>query len=476
MRKLVILASVAAVGLLSAAAPAVESALRTIVDRTDVTAEEAVSRELAGTKGPIGHDHGAHEHGPVEDPARAGTADEVATDASDGVTLVSHFPFDGIDDLFSGGTDLAFDGKYVYAAQFGDAGGVHIFNATGHNPQKVGFFDCPGTQNDVAVLGDGLIVLGFHEGGQEGTDCEEPGGGVRIIDVSDPANPVERGNVLDIPGGTHTIKVHPELPIIYASPGGMATNGGGPLSDGGVQQIIDASDPDAPFVRSQFQPNPNGCHDVYLSVTDERDRDLIACVGLGESQLWDITDDPFAPRTIARIHNPLIFFDHSAAISDDGDLLVIGDENFGAHECEGGPTGAMFAYDISVPELPVLQGYFGIDRHPGDDPHISSSTIERETWCTAHQYDFIPGTRTMVASWYTGGMNVIDWSDPTSPQELAHYRLDGPAFENSNYWSAYWHDGYVYANDRGRGMDILHVEGLPGADDPKRAPRPRGRS
>lgn len=467
----------AAVGML-AAAPMPE-----LFQRTLVTPDEALARELAGQKGPLAADgsgldehgdHGldgidgapSHRHGPVDDPQLASTGDEMRTDASDGVTLRQHFPFDGIDDLFSGGTDLAFHGDLIFAPQFGDAGGVHIFQRSGPNVRQVGFFSCPGTQNDVAVLDADHIVLGFHSGGDPDSDCVEEGGGVRVIDVSDPRRPVERGNVLDIPQGTHTLKVHPEEPIIYASPGGIANSGG-------VQQIIDASDPDAPFVGGQFAPNATGCHDVSFSVTDQRDRDLVACVGLTESQLWDITDDPFEPETIARIVNPAIFFHHSAAISDDGDLLIIGDENFGAHECEGGPTGAMFAYDISNPQLPVPTGFFGIDRHGGDDPHVSSSTVDRSTWCTAHQYDFIPGSRVMVASWYTGGMNVIDWTDPMRPEELAHYRVDGPAFENTNYWSAYWHDGLVYANDRGRGMDVIHVPGLPDADHPSLARPPR---
>lgn len=41
---------------------------------------------------------------------------------------------------------------------------------------------------------------------------------------------------------------------------------------------------------------------------------------------------------------------------------MIGDENFTATECRGGPTGALFMYDITAPQVPVFQSYFGIDR------------------------------------------------------------------------------------------------------------------
>jgi hypothetical protein len=79
----------------------------------------------------------------------------------------------------------------------------------------------------------------------------------------------------------------------------------------------------------------------------------------------------------------------------------------------------------------------------------------RAEWCTAHLYNFIPGTYVMVASWYNGGMNVIDWSDPSNPQEIEHYWS-----EEANYWSAYWYRGRIYANDRRRGLDVFEVRGL----------------
>jgi hypothetical protein len=122
----------------------------------------------------------------------------------------------------------------------------------------------------------------------------------------------------------------------------------------------------------------------------------------------------------------------------------------------------MFSYDISNPALPIPQGYFGIDRAHDDAPLNASITgargLGRDVWCTAHIYNFIPGTSIMVASWYSGGINIIDWTEPTSPREIAHYRTDGDDYSNgeiTNYWSAYWHDGRIYANDRVRGFDAL---------------------
>jgi hypothetical protein len=168
---------------------------------------------------------------------------------------------------------------------------------------------------------------------------------------------------------------------------------------------------------------------------------------------------------ISRIVNPLITFNHSGITTDDNRYLVIGDEAFGAHDCAGGPTGALFMYDVSTPENPVPQGYFGLDRAKGGAP----ASTGRVNWCTAHLYNFIPGTMVMIVSWYSGGINVIDWSNPLAPREIGHFRTDGDyaAGEVTNYWSAYVHAGRIYANDRVRGFDALEFTGaLEGIADP----------
>ncbi|MDQ3646921.1 MAG: hypothetical protein M3345_08330 [Actinomycetota bacterium] len=368
-------------------------------------------------------------------------ASAVEADKSDNVKLVGSIGYKMIETenkFFSSGTDIDFSGKYAYAMQQGlKTGGVHIIDVSGSKPKEVNFFACPGGQNDVAVVKPGLIAIGYHN-----TTCGGPGAGVRLVDVKNPKKPKLLGAVNDLPGGTHTLTVYPGKPIIYASPGGLA-NGGG------VEQILDVSNPKAPKVVATYQPNPTGCHDLTFSFTKERK--LAVCAGLGEAQIWDVSD-PLAPTTIGHIVNPLIFFPHSAAVTHDGQYLVLGDEAL-ATDCVGAPTGAIWIYDISNPMLPVPVSYYKIPR--GDAP-VSSPDVDRGQWCTAHLFNFVPGTYNLVASWYAGGMNVVDLTDPASPQEIAHYRT-----AETNYWSAYWYDGRIYANDRERGvLDVFSVKGL----------------
>lgn len=372
--------------------------------------------------------------------ARGGSPDRQA-DKSENVKLLAHFPYKNEDGgFFAGGTDLDFQGRYVYAMQQGVQGGVHVIDHKGKKPKKISFIPCPGEQNDVAVVKPGLIALGYHS-----STCGAPGGGVRLLDVKNPKKPRLFGAVNNLPGGTHTLTTYPGKPIIYASPGGLA-NGGG------IEQILDVGNPRKPEVAATFTPQRIGCHDIAFYIS--KDKKIAACPGGGETQIWDVSD-PLAPVTIAHIPNPFNQFNHSAAFTHDGNYMVIGDEALAGNECVGGPTGAQFIYDVSTPQVPILMGYFGTTHAPLP---AGSPDVDRNTWCSSHLFNFIPGTYTLVSSWYAGGMTVVDWSNPSAPEEIAHYL--GTGEDITNYWSAYWYDGRIYANDRVKGLDVFEVKGL----------------
>jgi hypothetical protein len=376
--------------------------------------------------------------------------------------------------FFNAGTDLTFDGDLIIAAQQGTNGRIHVFRRTDGAAGVVEpllAIPCFGQgQNDVAVTSDGLLAVAYHQGTCGPEDVATSANGVSFFDIDslrdgDAANDqaVLLATVTGLPGGTHTLTPHPSKSIIYASPGGIA-NGGG------TQQMLDYSDL-ADIERATFQPNQTGCHD--FSVVERTDGTIGICVGLTESQIWDL-DDPLKPVILSRIVNPLIQFHHTGVTTSDGELLVIGDETLAAQECVGGPTGAMYAYDISNPSVPIPQGYFAINRNAGTNP---ISAQDRTNWCTAHIFSFVGDSRTMVSSWYTGGMNVIDWSNPMQPREVAHHQVEDGTnrLTNTNYWSAYFHEGLVYANDRGRGaLDVIAVDRL--TDDGMAAGAPSTRT
>lgn len=350
-------------------------------------------------------------------------------DKTDNVKVIKSFKY-------TGGSDIAYDGKNtVYFGQLGNDGGVRVLDASTKTPKELAFIKCPGSQNDVAVVKPGLLALGYHSGQCGGV----PGAGMRLIDVSNPKAPRFLGSV-ELPGGAHTITVYPGEEIIYASPGGLA-NGGAD------EQIIDVSNPKKPKVVATFEPNPAGCHDIAFQKAADGDTMLAFCAGGGEVTIWDVTD-PLAPTVIAHGFTPS-FFPHAAMPTPDGRYLVMTDEAFAVHDCVGGPTGSVWVYDITVPQVPLLVGHWGPQR--GAAPVGTAASA----WCTAHNLNFVGETRQAVISWYTGGTSVVDFSDPTLPTEVAYFRA-----ADSDVWSAYFYDGRIWINDLGRGIDVIEVKGL----------------
>lgn len=57
--------------------------------------------------------------------------------------------------------------------------------------------------------------------------------------------------------------------------------------------------------------------------------------------------------------------------------------------------------------------------------------------------------------WFTGGVSVIDFSNPATPEEVAFYRADPSAT-----YAVAWHRGRLYASDMYQGLLVLEVKGL----------------
>lgn len=306
----------------------------------------------------------------------------------------------------------------------------------GSTPKYAGFVGCPGYQNDVEYVRKGLIAIGYHN-----SDCFG-GTGVRLVDVSDPSRPRLLGAV-NFPGGTHTLTKVPGRNYIYSSPGGLGAND---------ERIIDISNPRDPEVVKVFTPTPMGCHDVSFHAK----RKLGFCAGSNETVIWDISK-PASPVVVGHVPNGA-FFHHSAVASPDGKLLVVGDEALEGHACAGGaPTGSLWFHDITTPAAPVLVGFQG----PRRGGTVVGSPLGYNTWCTAHNYNFIPGTRFLVSAWYTGGTSVLDLSNPSVPKEVAYFQAD-----DSAAWSSYYYGGRIYVNDISRGTDVIQIKKLPKVTSP----------
>ena len=151
-------------------------------------------------------------------------------------------------------------------------------------------------------------------------------------------------------------------------------------------------------------------------------------------------------------------FPHSVATTYDGHYLVIGDEAVAGNDCVGGPSGALWIYDISNRQAPLFQSYYRAPR--GQQPAGSSNT-DRNTWCSAHLFNFVPGTYTLVTSWYSGGMNVHRPHRPAAAE--GDRLLHGDRREGRDHATTGRPTGTRARSTRttgSEGLDVFTVKGL----------------
>ena len=375
-------------------------------------------------------------------------------------------------------SDLAFWGNLAFA---GNYGGFRVFDVS--DPGETVLLadvSCFGPQNDISVW-DNLLFLSV-DAVLTGPECgsgpapvlTDPTAweGIRIFDISDPADP-QYLTAVYTDCGSHTHTLVPDLAnnrvLLYVAsyalrPGPTCgpDTGEDPLH--GKMSIVEVplDAPEAAAVIAQpvieaevfdisdlvpiLDPTV-GCHDiqVYPAIG------LAAAACLSEGQIWDISD-PANPDTLnaIRIDNPEVEIWHSAAFTWDGNLVVFGDETlFGSCQDPSQLNGRIWFHEVANPTVPMAS--FLIPR------------LQPEEYCGSHLFNVLPRNDRYVlaSSWYGGGVSVIDFTDPANAFEVGYYDAQVPIASES--WSAYWYNGFIYSNDIPRGFDIFVLS------DPARA-------
>jgi hypothetical protein len=143
-------------------------------------------------------------------------------------------------------------------------------------------------------------------------------------------------------------------------------------------------------------------------------------------------------------------FWHSATFSWDGRVVNFVDESVGGGcppvtPINGIPsdTGRMFFLDVATG---AKLSHFMIPRR------------EPNAYCSAHVGNVVRthDANLLVNAWYSGGVDVVDFTDPHKPAEVAWYDIS-PAggSPGSLNWAAYWYEGPgsgrgafpIYGND-----------------------------
>lgn len=394
-------------------------------------------------------------------------------------------------------TDMAFSGNMMVA------GSYHGFNVYKLDAQGVptlfSSVVCPGGQGDVSIVGDLLIMSVEQTRGR--TDCGLEGvaedvsearfRGLRLFDISDPARPIQVGQVQTCRGShTHSVVSGPGedgVIVVYNSgtssvreeeelagcigdlPGDERTALFRidvveiPMDDPSKARIVASpavfADPETGRLAGLWRGGDHGektqetkptdeCHDI--TVFPEFEIAAGACSGNGI--LFDISD-PYDPRRIDAVLDTGFAYWHSATFNNDATKVIFTDEWGGGSRPRCRPSdptdwGADALYDIVEGKL-EFRSYYKIPAPQSDQEN-----------CVAHNGSIVPvpGRDIFVQAWYQGGLSVIDFTDTANPVEIAYFDrgpIDAETLVMGGYWSTYFYGGKIYGTEIARGLDVF---------------------
>jgi hypothetical protein len=453
-----------------------------------------------------------------------------AGSALNGMRLVSFTPkpieFDTLRGLTFVNSDLAFRGNYVYQGNFA---GFTIWDVSNPaKPAKVSVVSCITSQGDPSIVGNLLFISA--EGGGNRNDCAKGGvqnpqdhmAGVRIYDVADPRNPKLIKNVQTCKGShTHTVIPSPtDKGVVYIYVSGNqgarpetelagckagddpadetnsmyrldvikvplanpeqaevvtgariftdmtpAPQRAGRTGRGGRAGGGGAGAAGADTTRPVRQYGPRNCHDVSAYPA----MNLLAGACSSYGLLVDISN-PEKPVRLDAVADTNFSLWHTAVFSNDGKKIIFTDEWGG-----GTSPNCQATHPLEMGGNTVLT--IGPDRKLKQHAYfkLPSAQTAQEN-CVSHNGSLVPvpGRDIMVQGWYQGGVDVIDFTDPDRPFEIAYFDrgpVDPPPVPGDTTggavsrsrgtiggsWGAYWYNGHIYSSEMARGLDILEL-------------------
>lgn len=419
-------------------------------------------------------------------PASKSRSTEAAI-SSERMRLVGNLP--GSDGSFAFWGNLAVVNRWEdWPSLSPDDGFIVVDISDPTRPTELSRFHCIASFADVSIWMDLVFVSQNFATAGDGcdatpTDPQDPTAfaGIRVISIADPANPVEVTTVTTgiehtpsgpFVWGSHTHTLLPDLDhedaagrpspriLLYSADAGGELYGTEP--HGSIVEVP-LRDPSAARVLGTIDNGTNApCHDFTVFVP----RDLLVCGAYDAGVILFDISDPVHPVELSHFVNLEIPGNHhSTTFSNDGNTLVLDaeiDTSADTKACAGGTgtsPGALWFYDVSDPRAPEELGFFQLPR-PNE-----------ERFCYAHESNVVPmsGRRDIVVTgWFGGGVNLVDFTDPSSPREIAFWVRSGLDGEHSFPYAGYWYNGYVYAGNTAlsgadepvtnRGFDVFEVD------------------
>jgi hypothetical protein len=312
----------------------------------------------------------------------------------------------------------------------------------------------PGTHSHKARLCGNTLVINVEAYGGSGA------AGLALFDVTDPGLPKETafyrmGGLSSGGTGVHRFQLDCERRLVYAS-------GSADGFQGNITIIIDVSNPGRPreagrwwvpgqHTASGEKPSWSGAS-IRTHHPLRHGNRLYVSLWFGGFAILDITDIT-RPRMLSHVnyHNGGGAPTHTALPVGhkirEKDWLVVFDEELGG----GNPPAFMRIFDITDERRPVQKSTFHVPPDPG------GKTGGR---FGAHQpHEHVGADNLVYAAWFSGGLRVIDISDPYRPRETGHYipsARQGRAESNDVFVDG---KGLIYLIDRVQGLDILRFTG-----------------
>ena len=417
---------------------------------------------------------------------QAAAADVLAPGESAGtsnITLLANLPKPAPFDVETAlNSDLAFQGRYAFGGNYNGFIVYDIRNPS--RPSIAAQVVCPGSQNDVSVYGD-ILVLSTDSRRTDDSCSSEPTTdgtnyweGLKLFDISNPRSPRYVAAV-ETQCGSHTHTLVPGRDgrdlFVYVSsyaPSPTLADCQPPHDKISIVKVPmraperaavvatpvlfpDGGNPGGTNPAGNPYSATTGCHDI----TAYPQKDIAAGACMGDGVLFDIRNR-VAPRVITTVRDTTNFaFWHSATFNNAGTKIVFTDELGGGtqpvcNDAIGPVRGADAIYDITgrgdARQL-AFRSYFKIPRAQADTEN-----------CVAHNGSLIPvpGRDVMVQAWYQGGLSVFDFTDSANPREIAWFDRgpqDPTRLVAGGNWSTYWYNGYIYSSEIQRGFDVFEL-------------------
>jgi hypothetical protein len=231
-----------------------------------------------------------------------------------------------------------------------------------------------------------------------------------------------------------------------------------------------------------LEPAAVACHDTVIHVPDN----ILGGACAEQGQVWEVDpntgipdtahpmtvgDDKFSSGGTGQFPGAVDFF-HSVMFDNGMETVNWVDESFGSgcptmtkwqkrpwHNGRTNMTGFMYFSNMEGD----YQSRFHVGKLRPDD-------TEGE-YCSSHMGMTVTGIEEdlLVNAWYTGGVDVIDFTDPENLEEIAYYDSDrltgawsaypytGPLFQSGGGVPVYVSDG-VEDNANARGMEVYRAK------------------